>query len=288
MQSIRDVLGKIAQRQATATGDSRWALPAVSDQADTTPGTTRTEPRGDERGALAVCPLCKGAGWLKRYRNGVNILDGATLEPCDCKRGELQHRAWQKARQNSNLPARSHDQTLTNFKQGYQPEAYAATVDFCNDPGGKVNWLILRGEAGTGKTHLAAAIVNRLLGTADWRPLYYVMPDLLDRLRAIAFREGPERDQEWKAIRESSLIVLDDYGTEKGSEWADETLYKLLDYRYANKLPLVVTTNLDWDEMPPRIASRLQDRAYSRVVTLRAGDYRRSKERAKERDMWGE
>lgn len=249
---------------------------------------TRTEPRGDERGALAVCPLCKGGGWLKRYNNGQNILDGATLEVCDCKKGELQHRAWTKARQSSNLPARSHDQTLGNFKHGYQPEAHAAAVDFCNDPDRQPNWLVLRGEAGTGKTHLAAAIVNRLLSSPDWRPLYYVMPDLLDRLRSIAFREGPERDQEWKAIREANLLVLDDYGTEKGSEWADETLYKLLDYRYANKLPLVVTTNLTWDEMPPRIASRLQDRATSRVVTLRQGDYRRSKERAKERDVWAD
>lgn len=233
-----------------------------------------------------MCPLCKGAGWLKRYKNGRDILGGSEVLACDCKADELREKAWQKARKSSNLPARSHEQSFGNFRHGHQPEAHQAAVDFCDDP--RRAWLILTGEAGTGKTHLAAAIVNRLLASPDWRPLYYVVPDLLDHLRNLTRAEGPERDREWKAIREASVLVLDDYGTEKGSEWADETLFKLLDYRYANRLPLVVTTNLLWDEMPARIASRLQDRATSRVVTLRAGDYRVSKIRAQERDIWGE
>lgn len=246
----------------------------------------RTEPRGDEIGEVAVCPLCKGAGWLKRYHNGRNILDGCELLACDCKKDAMQHNAWAKARKHSGLPRMCHDQTLANFTQTNQPEAFRAAVEFCGDPGR--GWLVLTGEAGTGKTHIAAGIVNRLLTTPGWRPLYYVVPDLLDQLRSISFREGQERDRDWKAIREASVLVLDDYGTEKGSEWADEALFKLLDYRYANRLPLVVTTNLLWEEMPARIASRLQDRAFSRVVTLRQGDYRQSKQRAKERDLWDE
>lgn len=287
MQSIKDALGKLAEKQATATGDERWALPARTDQEDTTPGPIRTEPRRDElAGQLAVCPLCKGAGWLKRYKNGRDILGGAELVPCECKRDELRHNAWEKARRNSGLPRNLHDQSLGNFRQTIQPEAFRAAIDFCNHP--DRCWLVLAGEAGTGKTHLAAGIVNRLLTTPGWRPLYYVVPELLDYLRSLTFREGPERDRDWKAIREASVLVLDDYGTEKGSEWADEALFKLIDFRYANQLPLVVTTNLLWDEMPARIASRFQDRARSRVVTLRQGDYRQSKHRAQERNIWDE
>lgn len=289
MQSIRDALGKMAAKQATATGDSRWALPDRTEQEATTPGQrnqTRTDPRGDEIGEAAVCPLCKGAGWLKRYKNGRDILGGAELLPCDCKKDAMQHNAWAKARANSGLPRILHDQTLANFKQTRQPEAFRAAVDFCNDP--NRFWLVMAGEAGTGKTHLAAGIVNRLLTSPGWRPLYYVVPELLDYLRSLTFREGQDRDRDWKAIREASVLVLDDYGTEKGSEWADEALFKLVDFRYANKLPIVLTTNLLWNEMPARIASRLQDVATSRVITLRQGDYRQSKERAAERDPWGE
>lgn len=242
-------------------------------------------PRGDEL-PEAVCPLCKGAGWLKRYKNGVDILGGSELLPCDCKQEYLRQNAWAKARARSGLPVLCHDQTLGNYRRDRQPEAYRAATEFCADP--PRFWLVLKGEAGTGKTHLAAAVVNRLLTTPGWYPLYYVVPDLLDYLRSLTFREGEQRERDWKAIREASVLVLDDYGAEKGSDWADETMFKLLDYRYANKLPVVMTTNLDWADMPPRIASRLQDTARSRVITLRAGDYRRTKERTKERDPWDE
>lgn len=254
---------------------------------------TSPEPRGDERGGpsgtLAVCPLCKGAGYLKRYKNGVNVLAGSELVACDCTQDSQRRNAWEKARRNSGLPTICHDQTLGNYRRDRQPEAFAAATEFAAHP--ERLWLVLQGEVGTGKTHLAAAIVNRLLGTPDWRPLYYVVPDLLDRLRPSPYREDTERDREWKAIREASVLVLDDYGKEKGSEWADETLFKLLDYRYTHHLPLVMTTNLPFDDpdlMPPAIASRLQDRARSRVIRLRPGDYRRSRERATERDDWGE
>lgn len=212
------------------------------------------------------------------------MLAGASLEPCDCKRDELRHTAWEKARANSNLPRLCHQQTLGNYRRELQPEAYRAATEFCATP--ERAWLVMLGEAGTGKTHLAAGIVNRLLTTPGWRPLYYVVPDLLDLLRSLTFREPAERDRDWKAIREASVLVLDDYGAEKGSEWADETLFKLLDYRYTNQLPVVLTTNLDWAQMPPRIASRLQDAARSRVITLRQGDYRRSQQRVAERDPW--
>lgn len=286
MKSLRDHLAATAEKRVAA-GDSRWALPARTEQEDTTPGLRASDPlpRGDERGEAAVCPLCKGAGWLKRYKNGRDILDGAELVACDCKRDELRHNAWAKARKFSGLPVICHDQTFGNYRADRQPEAVRAATEFCADP--ERAWLVLKGEAGTGKTHLAAAIVNRLLTTPGWRPLYYVVPDLLDYLRSLTFREGEARERDWKAIREASVLVLDDYGSEKGSDWADETLFKLLDYRYANQLPLVMTTNLDWEDMPPRIASRLRDAARSRVITLRQGDYRQSRDRAKERDPWG-
>ena len=63
------------------------------------------------------------------------------------------------------------------------------------------------------------AIVNRLLSSPDWRPLYYVVPDLLDYLRSLTFREGAERERDWKAIREASVLVLDDYGAENPAEF---------------------------------------------------------------------
>jgi hypothetical protein len=70
------------------------------------------------------------------------------------------------------------------------------------------------------------------------------------------------------------LLILDDLGTEKLTDWAAEKLDTLIDHRYIKGLPLVVTTNVPAAQLSPRIASRLQDRRLGRVVTLSGPDYR--------------
>jgi DNA replication protein DnaC len=165
-----------------------------------------------------------------------------------------------------------------NFRQDRQPDAYAAAAAFACEPAR--SWLVLEGAVGTGKTHLLAAIVNRLL-TSAWHPVYAVMPDLLRHLRE-GFDSG-DHAQRWRDVKEAEVLLLDDYGAEQQTDWGNETLFVLLDYRWAMALPTVVATNLKPADMPPRIASRLHDLARSRVVRMRGGDYRRAAERAGER-----
>lgn len=136
-------------------------------------------------------------------------------------------------------------------------------------------WLVLQGPNGSGKTHLAAAIANACLD-AD-RPATFVgVPDLLDHLRSTF---GPDStvtyDELFETIRTAPLLILDDLGSQSGTAWAQEKLYQLFNYRYNFHLPTVVTTNLPFELLEPRLASRLRDPALARVFEVSAADYRR-------------
>ena len=145
----------------------------------------------------------------------------------------------------------------------------------------KLAWLTLCGTLGLGKTHIAVAI--------GWEWLeqgrvcrYAQVGRLLERLRrtydftseqAFELRE-PRFETVFGWYCDTPLLILDDLGTEKLTDWAAEKLDTLVDHRYIRGLPLVVSTNLLLSELPPRIADRLQDRRLGRVVTLSGPSYR--------------
>ncbi|MSQ24332.1 MAG: AAA family ATPase [Chloroflexi bacterium] len=136
-------------------------------------------------------------------------------------------------------------------------------------------WLLLQGTYGCGKTHLAAAIANQCLEVG--LPATFVcVPDLLDHLRSTF---GPEStvtyDELFETFRTGPLLILDDLGSQSGTAWAQEKLYQLFNYRYNHRLPTVVTTNLSFDALEPRLASRLRDTNLARICEISAPDYRR-------------
>ncbi len=142
-------------------------------------------------------------------------------------------------------------------------------------------WLTLCGTVGLGKTHIAVAV--------GWEWLeqgrvcrYAQVSRLLERLRR-TYDFTPEQAFELRGPRvetvfgwdlDAPLLILDDLGTEKLTDWAAEKLDTLIHHRYIKGLPLVVTTNVPAAQLSPRIASRLQDRRLGRVLTLSGPDYR--------------
>ncbi|OGN72206.1 MAG: hypothetical protein A2X25_00655 [Chloroflexi bacterium GWB2_49_20] len=135
-------------------------------------------------------------------------------------------------------------------------------------------WLLIMGSYGCGKTHLAAAIANFAVGMGV-PTLFLTVPDLLDTLRFAYDAENITFEQRFEEIRTAALLVLDDFGTQNATEWAQEKLFQIINFRYINRLPLVVTTNLALDQIEPRIRSRLQDPELVSVVRMQAPDYRR-------------
>ena len=135
-------------------------------------------------------------------------------------------------------------------------------------------WLLLQGGYGCGKTHLAAAIANFAVEMGV-PTLFLTVPDLLDMLRFSYDSEDTTFENRFNEIRNASLLILDDFGTQNATGWAQEKLFQIINYRYINKLSLVITTNLSLDDVEARFRSRLSDRELVTDVRISAPDYRR-------------
>ena len=150
-------------------------------------------------------------------------------------------------------------------------QAFNLAEGFARSPEG---WLIFQGINGCGKTHLAAAIANHR--RAQGEALFFVVvPDLLDHLRS-SFSPDSKMpyDKFFEKIREIPLLILDDFGEQSATPWAQEKLYQLINYRYNARLPMVITTCLSLDEIETRISSRMVDPRISLVFNITAPDYR--------------
>jgi DNA replication protein DnaC len=138
--------------------------------------------------------------------------------------------------------------------------------------------MVLIGGVGVGKTHLALAIANVALD-AEIVVLFATVPDLLDHLRATfdPSANGPVYDELFERMRNAELLILDDLGVQRGSSWADEKLFQLLNHRYTRRLPTVITMNEKaWTYLDDRLQSRLSDQSFVEIVGFKgAQDYRR-------------
>lgn len=174
-------------------------------------------------------------------------------------------------------------QTFFNFKtvhNGKENQILAmcleAAEEFAHNPRDK--WLVYWGERGSGKSHLCAAVANHLIN-AGTPVLFITMPDLLAALKeAIDLQANTEQESysgRMRIFKTAGVLILDDLGAESGSAWADGVLFEVLDYRYRNRMPTMIATNVPLDQFDPRVASRMQDKALSTVIKNSAPDYRK-------------
>ena len=142
--------------------------------------------------------------------------------------------------------------------------------------GREAQGLYLAGQVGTGKTHTAWAALGAWCAETGTYPrraeernawdvpgspnvIFTRMTDLLDDLRP-----GDDSRQRIRDCQHADLLVIDDLGAEKASEWTQERFYSVIDHRYANCLPLIVTSNLP----PSKLAEQTGDRAASRLAEM--------------------
>ena len=229
--------------------------------------------------ARAVCPICHGAGWLRRDVP-VDHPDFGQAIPCECKLRETQQATLDDLRQTSGLTHLT-QMTFATFRAegiGLNPDkrknlrdAFERAQQFARAPGG---WLLLKGGYGCGKTHLAAAIANECIARGE-SSLFVVVPDLLDHLRAtFAPTSRVSYDERFENIRNAPFLILDDLGSQSTTPWAQEKIFQLLNHRYNAQLPTVITMNRELEEIEPRIRSRLGDAGLCSIVTILAPDFR--------------
>jgi len=125
--------------------------------------------------------------------------------------------------------------------------------------------LLMVGEVGCGKSHLAVAILREVI-EKGYTGLYYNSPDLLRDIRA-TFHDDAEitEDDLLQEINEVDLLVLDDLGAEKVSDFVLDRFYLIVNKRYEGCKPMIITTNLTDEET---LRNRLGDRIMSRFCEM--------------------
>ncbi len=153
--------------------------------------------------------------------------------------------------------------------------AFKLAMSFAKSPEG---WLVLMGQSGCGKTHLAAAIVNYHY-QARKPALFVVVPDFLDHLRSAFNPESKvSYDQLFERVKTAPMLVLDDFGEQTTTPWVEEKLYQLINFRHNARLATVITTRYSSDEIMEQIdspiSSRLVDNKISTAFNIIVPDYR--------------
>ena len=211
------------------------------------------------------CPHCGGTGWKIVERAG---LSGA--EKCECTGLHRNDGLLENAR----IPPNYELATLDNFalppdnptaRTGLgialrQAMGFARDFPTVTPPG-----LLLIGEPGSGKTHLAVGVMKQLLDKGH-ECVFFDYQNLLDRIRSGYDATSGTADREaYATALDCDVLLLDDLGAHRVTEWVEDTVTAIITYRCNNRKPLIATTNLPDPDITGKIVDYTGARRHARA-----------------------
>jgi len=223
------------------------------------------------------CEFCDDTGWKPVDEDGVR-----RVVRCDCKRAE----AGQMRLASANIPRRYQHCTIANFTAYNESlkKAAAMAERLAQDFPSVGRGLFFEGQPGVGKTHLAVAMLKQVIERTGARGIFYDTRDLLRLIRSTY--DASTRTTELEILRPvmtADLLVLDDLGAEKTSEWVEETMNLIVNTRYNERRLTIFTSNykdIPDDTDPNALLFRIGHRMRSRLhemcdfEVLDGADYR--------------
>ena len=226
--------------------------------------------------AEATCTLCDGTGWKIVERAG---LSGA--ERCVCHAATRTH----ELKESANIPPNYQQASLDNFHLPKDnPTAHSGLSNVRREVTSFVRYfptkdrpgLLLVGEPGTGKTHLAVAAMRELLDKGH-ECLFFDYQNLLDRIRSGYDAASGAADREaYRAVLDVEVLLLDDLGAHRVTDWVEDTVTAIITHRCNQKKPLIATTNLTDDDrgkeftMPGGDKKSIRERTLAEMIGTRA------------------
>ena len=199
--------------------------------------------------------------------------DGSTVfKECECSKKEKLDRMWR----NSGINTENLDKTFTNFEcwnqksKELKEKATNYYLEFDKIRKDRRNSILLCGNPGSGKTHIALAIANNMLNKKNIKVVYMPYRDVLTKIKQNRL------DEEYYKIilskyETADVLLIDDLYKGKITESDINIMFELINYRYLNYLPLIVSTEftvdklLDFDEA---IGSRLYEMSKNYLVEI--------------------
>jgi DNA replication protein DnaC len=228
----------------------------------------------------STCPKCGGTGFI--------IVENAALsgaKPCDCR---FDGRA-ERMEDRSQIPPLYRNASFDNFVVPGPDNPIArrdltnvllAVKNYVRDfPNESRPGLLLIGEPGTGKTHLAVAAMRRII-EKGFECLFCDYQTLLDRIRSGYDPSSNSSNKEaYRIALESEVLLLDDLGAHRVTDWVEDTVTSIVTSRCNNRKALIATTNLPDGEVGSSLTekSALGKPEYRVTLSERIGSRARSR-----------
>jgi DNA replication protein DnaC len=219
--------------------------------------------RGPTEKVEQECPDCDGYGYIVTD-NDVRI--------CHC----LAERQLRKRLKKANIPKRYQSKTLDNFKADtdqrrnahHRVRKFVKEFDVSTERGG----LFLLGAAGTGKTHLAVAALKELVEVGHTGLFYNSASLIRDFRNRVGGSITEEESDRLNRLVSVDILVIDDLGVTRLSDFVREQTYSIIDQRYSENKTLIVTSNLNMKELEEQITYPVFSRVCGMCAIVNPGD----------------
>lgn len=214
------------------------------------------------------CPLCKAEEIATQEEKMLRVI------------AMKKQRAYEESIMMTGVPIRYRQKSFDNFivENEHQQKSYDAVLRMRDELADKINYdemVILSGGFGTGKTHLASATANSLIGK---KTVFFT--DINSLVRSIRDTWRKDSDRTTKEIYETlasvDLLIIDEFGVNHGTDDENLIFFNIMNDRYANKKPVMLITNLSLFDAATMMGPRTYDRfkECGRLIEFDGNSYR--------------